>query len=296
MAAEGKQPVSLRTLLCHRDVSLAIHCLQSVIRCSADPVDLVIHEDGSLTPDDRGMLAEGLPGSRIIERKHADQIMLERLEGHSHARQFRKDSVWGLKLLDIALLEEGDCFYLDGDIRFFRPFRGLFCEEAARGRSVFLKDDVWQAYSVRPWHLLDRRRLRIASGINTGLTVIDAGLYDLDFVEWFLSQPDWRVIPAWTEPTCWAALALRANGHAVSPRQITNLYPSAQVTAQTVGGHFLSAYRNLWQEQLEAPIQLEEGARDIRFQRLGRLSALGLAFSQCKRRLQNTVLRNHWKP
>lgn len=281
--------MNLRTLLCHRDVDLAIHCLGSAMQLSADPVRVVVHEDGSLTPEDRDKIAEKLPGSRILDRAEADALMAERLAGHPNAQAFRARSVWGLKLLDVVLAEVGLCFYLDGDIRFFHPFRGLFAEEAARGRCVFLRDTVWQAYSIRPWHLMDKRGLKVASGINTGLTLCDPAVFDLDFVDWFLAQSDWRVIPAWTEPTCWAALAMRANGHAVDPEQITNLYPSAKVTKKTIGGHFLSSYRKQWQTALRQPLKDRTEAIPVRFMKLRSLGPLGLGVSQMKRKVQNTL-------
>jgi hypothetical protein len=283
---------SLRTLLCHRDVGLAIHCLDSVMRLSADPVQLVIHEDGSLTPEDREKLAKALPGSRILDRQVADDLMAELLSAYPNARAFREGSVWGLKLLDVVLAEPGLCFYVDSDIRFFHPFRGLFADVATRGRCVFLRDTVWQAYSIRPWHLLDQRGLRVASGINTGLTLCDPQVFDLGFVDWFLGQLDWRVIPAWTEPTCWAALALRASGQAIDPKQVTNLYPSAKVTVQTLGAHFLSAYRSQWQALLDQPVRHTiSRATDVRFQILRPLTAASLALNQLKRKLQNSVPR-----
>jgi hypothetical protein len=286
----------IRTLLCHRDVDLAIHCLSSAIQLSVDPVHLVIHEDGSLTDQDRATIESRIPGTRILTRHDADAIMAERLAKHPNARFFREGSVWGLKLLDVVLAEPGTCFYLDGDIRFFRPFQGLFGENVTKGRCVFLNDTVWQAYSVRPWHLWDKRGLKLVSGINTGLTLCDPAVFDLDFVDWFLAQPDWRVIPAWTEPTCWAALAARSDGAAIDPCQLTNLYPSAEINDETVGGHFLSAYRGQWQGQLDAPFQKDLPACLIRTQELEQLSPRGLAASQCKRKLQNSLLRNHWRP
>ena len=283
-------PINLRTLLCHRDVDLAIHCLNSVVHLSADPVLLVIHEDGSLTSADRFKLAEALPWLRILDRSDADLIMDELLAPYPNARAFRQSSVWGLKLLDVVLAETGLCFYLDSDIRFFRPFRGLFVDAATKNRCVFLRDTVWQAYSIRPWHLLDSRSLRVASGINTGMTLFDPHVYDLDFVDWFLGQLDWRVIPAWTEPTCWAALALRADGHAVDPMQITNLYPSAIVTDKTIGGHFLSSYRATWDTLLKRPLQDTTAMPvDLRFHRLRPLSSVALGMSQLKRKFQNTL-------
>jgi len=287
----GGSPQQLRTLLCSRDVDLAIKCLRSAVCFSADPVEVVIHEDGSLTAADRDKLASYIPSVRILDRMHLDELMAERLARYPHAFAFRQASVWGLKLLDVVLAEPGLCFYMDSDICFFRPFRGLFVEEATRGRCVFLKDTVWQAYSIRPWHLLDRRGLKVASGINTGLTLFDPAVFDLDFADWFLGQTDWRVIPAWTEPTCWAALALRASGHAVDPKQVINLYPSAQVSERTVGAHFLSSYRTQWLPLLQRSTFQKGNDRPepIRFECLKPLSGIRLGVNQIKRKFQNTL-------
>lgn len=283
-------PVSVRTLLCHRDVELMLTCWRTLVACSVEPFVTVVHEDGSLTDADVARLEGEIPRSRVVRRAAADAAMAEILARHEHARAFRAGSVWGLKLLDVALLEPGDCYYVDGDIRFFRPFSGLFRREALAGRSVFLRDTVWMAYSVRPWHLLDRRRLRLAEGINTGLTLIDRARYDLDFVDWFLRQPDWRVIPAWTEPTCWAALALRANGHAIDPLQVPNLYPSAQVDARTIGAHFLSAHRGGFVRELAQPV-IDAPAESIRFHALRPAGALSLGWNQLGRKVGNEIAR-----
>ena len=280
-------PVTVRTLLCHRDVDLMIACWRTLVACSADPIATVVHDDGSLTADDEAAILAAIPRCRLLRRREADARMAERLARHPHARAFRAGSVWGLKLLDVVLAEPGDCYYVDGDVRFFQPFRGLFCREALAGRSVFLRDTVWAAYSVRPWHLWDRRRLRVSAAINTGLTLIDRECFDLDFVDWFLAQPDWRVVPAWTEPTCWAALAARTDGHAVDPAQLPNLYPSARISPATVGAHFLSAYRNGFHAGLTAPARLDGPPVPVRFQPLGALGPLGLGLNQLKRKLGN---------
>lgn len=283
--------ISLRTLLCHRDVNMAIHCLKTAIHYSADPFRIVIHEDGSLDSEDRNHLAEALPGVHILDRQELDESISDCLSPYPNALAFRNNSVWGLKLFDIVLAENSLCFYIDSDIRFFRPFIGLFVPRATQGRCVFLRDTVWHAYSIRPWHLLDQRKLNVAAGINTGLTLCDPAVFDLDYIDWFLGHLDWRVIPAWTEPTCWAALALRANGHAIDPTQVTNLYPSARVTNHTVAAHFLSSYRSQWHALLDKPIHESISSPvHIHIQQLHSLSPVELAYNQLKRKCQNTVL------
>jgi len=284
--------VSVRTLLCRRDVELFLQCWPTVVTASAEQFATVAHDDGSLTPDDIVRIEQAIPRSRVMRRAEADARMTEHLARHANARAFRASSVWGLKLLDVALAEPGDCYYLDGDIRFFRPFSGLFRRSAVAGRSVFLRDTVWTAYSVRPWHLLDRRQLRVVEGINTGLTMIDRARYDLDFVDWFLGQADWRVIPAWTEPTCWAALAWRTNGHAVDPRQLPNLYPRTSLSPDTLGAHFLSAYRSLHAQELARPCA-SGAATEVRFEKLGPLGAWALGWNQLRRKIGNEWARRH---
>lgn len=291
----GEIPVTVRTLLCHRDVDVALHCLRTLVSCCVDPIELAVHDDGSLTVEDRERLAQALPGSRVIARRDADEVMRERLASHPAAAEFRAGSVWGLKLLDVALLEPGDCYYIDGDVRFFRPFSGLFRRETLTGQGVFLRDTVWAAYSVRPWHLLDRRRLRVCEAINTGLTLIDRAVYDLDFVDWFLQQPDWRVIPAWTEPTCWAALALRSKASAVHPDDVVNLYPRSRVTSETIGAHFLSAHRGQFAEEYARIVDASKSPVAVRTVELGRLGPLGLGLNQLKRKIGNEAARRRAK-
>lgn len=287
MALPEPSLICVRTLLCHRDVTLMLECWRTLVACSAEQFETVVHDDGSLTEDDVAAIGAAIPRSRVLRRRESDARMAERLAQHEHARAFRAGSVWGLKLLDVVLAEPGDCYYVDGDIRFFRPFRGLFCREALAGRGVFLRDTVWIAYSIRPWHLVDRRRLRVVDGINTGLVLYDHAAFDLDYVDWFLAQPDWRVIPAWTEPTCWAALGARHHGHAIDPVQVTNLYPSARVTEATLGAHFLSAHRRRFLKELAAPVRTDFPAEAIRFQRLGEAGPLVLGGNQLKRKLTN---------
>jgi hypothetical protein len=283
--------VAVRTLLCHRDVPLMLDCWRTLVACSAEPFATVVHDDGSLTEADEAAIVAAIPRARVLRRAVADALMAERLARHEQARAFRAQSVWGLKLLDVVLAEPGDCYYVDGDVRFFRRFRGLFDRAALAGRCVFLRDTVWIAYSIRPWHLLDRRRLRVAAGLNSGLALVDRAVFDLDFVDWFLGQPDWRVIPAWTEPTCWAALAARHDGHAIDPKQVTNLYPGAGLTPETIGAHFLSAYRDRFRAALTAAPRLAEPVADLRFIRLGRAGPFALGCNQLKRKLTNTWTR-----
>ena len=82
---------------------------------------------------------------------------------------------------------------------------------------------------------------------------------------------------------------MRADGHAVDPYQLCNLYPSASVTNLTIGAHFLSSYRADWNSLLHQPLQDTDAIpEDVKFHQLKSLSPLALAANQVKRKLQNT--------
>ena len=51
-------------------------------------------------------------------------------------------------------------------------------------------------------------------------------------------------------PTAQAGLAHRCEAKTISPRQIPNLYPNAQIHEDTFGVHLLGSYRKEW-EKLE---------------------------------------------
>ena len=72
----------------------------------------------------------------------------------------RNNSLWGIEFFDPLFVdnEEQFSFYIDADILFIQPFRGLFDKDVVKNGAVFLKDAQWDAYSMRPWHLLGSKR------------------------------------------------------------------------------------------------------------------------------------------
>jgi len=237
-------PLVVRSLICHRDVNMAITCLGSLLRFSAEPIALILHEDGSLTLDDREKLSSALNQPTILSRREADEQMEERLRHHPVARQYRREQVFGLKLLDIALLSQTDIAYCDTDILFFKPFSNLFQFPDAKTGAIFMLD-FQEAYSIPIRHLIDQRTFGLASRVNAGLMSIRKDAYDLDFIEWFLKQPQFRMIMGWHEQTCWAALGNRIGAASWDSEQIAMIQPQTVYNDAIVAGHFTTPFRSL---------------------------------------------------
>lgn len=271
MSQEPPVPV-LRSLVCHRDVDMAIACLGSLLRFSRDPLQLVLHEDGTLTGADVDRLSEAFPGARFVFRRDADAIVNERLARYPHCCQYRCTQAFALKLLDAPLLSDGDLAFCDSDILFFRPFRDLF-RWPDRETSMIFMSDCREAYSIRPWDLIGRDRIRLPSRVNSGLFVLRKAAYDLDFMEWCLGRPEFWQMAIWIEQTCWAALASRISARQWDERQVAVMRPGLDLNGK-VALHFTSRVRRLLPAAISSterepvhgdPVVVRtEGARDCR--------------------------------
>lgn len=237
------QPLTVHGLVCHSHVNLAILCFQSLRQFSIDPVQVTLHDDGSLTAADQDRLRQYIPDVTLIDRIQANELIYPLLQNYPVTAQFRREVPHAIKLLDIALLNQGDIAYCDSDLLFFRPFSGLFHFPEASVSALFMQDYL-EAYSILPWNLLRSRQLRLPSKVNSGLIFMRRDAYDLDFIEWFLSQPAHRSKPLHKmEQTCWAAMGYRAGCRIWHAQQIALIRPNTSLTHHTVAGHFVKEVR-----------------------------------------------------
>jgi len=86
---EVTSTLTIRSLVCHRHVDMALGCLRSLLRFSHEPLRLVLHEDGSLTPVDIHSMLSGLEGSTIFLNCEADELMNQLLKHHPYSYKYR---------------------------------------------------------------------------------------------------------------------------------------------------------------------------------------------------------------
>ncbi|NEP17891.1 MAG: hypothetical protein F6J97_13465 [Leptolyngbya sp. SIO4C1] len=234
----------VRSLLCHKHVDMALLCFKSFYQYAAEPIKLIIHDDGSLTSADVDRLTAALPDVSILPRREIDEQMDERLQDYPTARQSRYQNPLRLKLLDVPLLSEGDIRFCDSDILFLQPFQHLFDWPSADTSAVFMVDSR-PSYSVSPQRLLLDHSLRLPRKINGGLYMMRQEAYDLEFVEWFLSQPSLMGIPNWATQTCYAAMAYRTGCRCWDPQQVLVVKSQDSILPETVAAHFVGPVRHL---------------------------------------------------
>jgi hypothetical protein len=243
MSGQGSTPITVHTLTCHDHVWMARQCLGSLLAYSANPIKLVIHDDGSLTEVDREMLRASLVRCSFVSKREADERMAPLLARFPATRKFREQSVMGIKMLDSYYLEDGEILaYCDSDVLFFHPFRDLFFLNDPATGIVTMKDHL-QSYSIYPWHLERQRQLRLTANVNGGLLTFRRNCYDPELVEWFWSLPDLRAHNKWLEQTCWAMLASRVNACHWDPRQVRIIAGMRDLRTDLIAGHFVTPFR-----------------------------------------------------
>ena len=248
--------IIVQSLIGGSQLPFYLRCLKSLVTFCQDRIDLQLHTDGSLSQEDNDFIHCELDGRMVTitdSSKNKNRV-LDCLQGKPNCQKFRKNSIWGIEFFDpiYAFHEDPISFYLDADILFLRPFSGLFDRNQVKGGAIFLKDTQWDAYSFRPWQMLmGKNKPQVVKGITTGLVFWDKSAIDWDYLEWFLGEHRLHQIPEWIMPTVQAGLANRCAAKTISPKQIQNLYPNAQIHDDTFGLHLLSSYRSEWMKKLE---------------------------------------------
>lgn len=247
----------VRTLICHQHVPVGLKCLGSLLRYSSEPLSLIVHDDGSLTEEDKDTLIAGLPGATIISREEADSRVLPLLSAYPQCLAYRRRHPLALKLIDMPLMSSGDLAYCDSDVLFLKPFKRLFVWPDEDCSAIFMQD-IQDAYSLRPWHLYPLGSMRLPQRLNSGVLLFRTSEYDLEFVESFLGNASLSQVfekrPHWIEQTCWAALAWRVGCRLWDGRQMAVANPKMEpVCAERVAIHFVAACRDRINEFPERP-------------------------------------------
>lgn len=252
---------TVTTLLGHAHVEMARVCLGSLLRCSAEPLALRLHDDGTLRPEDLERLEEGLGRFALVSVVEADEAAAGLLARRPALAAFRRESPLARKLVDAVLLAGEELAFCDTDILFLRPFSGLF--RLPPGAGALFMSDRQNAYSVRSWHLLARPRLALPRRANSGIVVYRTAAYDPDLLEWYLARPEHRFAPVWVEQTGWALLGWQAGCRLIDPAQVAIPEPGRPAGEETVALHFVGPVRSLLSgfagrvpEEARAPVEI----------------------------------------
>ena len=170
---------------------MALAAAKSLMLVTDDPIQWVLHDDGTLSAADVACLHHHLPGSIIVERGEADARAREKLKRYPALLAWRSTGqVMPLKLLDVAFWARASrLLYVDSDVLFFREPSLLLREaRAASGPGLFNRD-LDSVYPVTPDAVRARFGFELLPRINAGLYVLDRAVVDLEKLESWLADP-----------------------------------------------------------------------------------------------------------
>lgn len=190
------------TLLCRRDLEMALVCLGRLEAAWRTPLRLEILDDGTLESGDWDRLRAEFPAAVFHPRRELRERVESGLARHPACLDYYRSQPLANKLLAIPLIAGGAFRYIDCDILFRRPCPGLWPDD---GTPLCLDEPaVYLSHSLRQW--IRRLRVPFAARLNSGLLAVPDDLFDVDRVEWFLARAaPWRYLNV-LEQTAWASL------------------------------------------------------------------------------------------
>jgi hypothetical protein len=280
----------VHTLACEAHLWFAIPCLRSLAECSAEPVRLVIHDDGSLTEESLARFVAAFPDAQLVSRRAADEQLAEALGRFPHMAAARKHLPHVLKLFDATMINperiahpEPVVCYVDTDVLFQKRFQGLFPDEAgAAGAGVFMMDRA-NSFGAHPGDFWPFGPLRVARQLNSGLFWVKRDRIDYERMEYLFKR--WGPVRikkyhGWFEQTVWADHAWRTRCGLFDPDQFGTASTDETGNKTLVGVHYVTPARNMLKSRLEAGQSMvaQGAAEEIRVQPAKPFGMMGAAW------------------
>jgi hypothetical protein len=232
--------IEIHSLTCEKDYLDLLWCIKTFHYFSARPCNIVIHDDGSLSPKALDQLYRHLPGTTIISRTQADERMRDVLRRHPACQAFRERLPLARRVFDFPTFACRDRFLiLDSDVLFFRRPDAML--HAIDCRRLFFMSDYQDGYiSTRP-KLASRYGVDIMPRFNTGISCLGKEVFDLDFIEQYSKDVESAGLRShpWAEQTLFALLLSR---HGDGVERLPDVYAISRtsISATTVSHHYVN--------------------------------------------------------
>jgi len=259
--------LEVHNLVCHRDVSIALICLKSLLATSQEKLQIIVHDDGSLTDEDQTFIRAQLPNSTLVSRDQADHELAIVLDGLPTLRKARLTLAHLLKALDVPMLCRSDnvCF-VDSDVLFLRAHRGLFEISKTRSACARFMLDIRTCHGFRLKDFWPRGPVSPIARLNSGLFCIRRNVIDFDWVEAVCSRvglPQILQHRSWFEQGLWAAIAGRVGCEMIDRSQIATAEVASQIPQDPIALHFITPVRALLERYVPG-VQASRSAEGIR--------------------------------
>lgn len=219
VAQTSDHTCEIHVLTCAKDWLNLVWTLKTFYHYSQRHYALCIHDDGTLTEENRATLHHHFPNARIIDRPAADARVLAELAAYPRCLEFRKTNHLSPKIFDFtSYLDSDRMLLLDSDILFFQEPTALLRRiEDPQYALNTVNGDMANAFTVDPAMVQDKCGFTMIQRFNSGLGLIHKASLNRDWIEEFLSLPNvighfWQI-----EQTLYALCSSRYGGELLPP-------------------------------------------------------------------------------
>jgi hypothetical protein len=251
---DGGKPVEVQVLTGRKFWYQTAFCLHSFALASGREVRAVIHDDGSLDPQQAETLLRFFPGSRVETR----DMIIARLDELLPAARFptlrarRLELPLIKKITDIHLGRTGWRVFFDADLLFFRR-PDLFLEWWDDPRVPLTSVDAAYAYGYSMALLNEVAGKPVYDFINTGLLGLKSDAIDWEKMEHWCRTLIERAGTDYYQEQALVALQVAGSDRVVLPREDYLVYPRGEEAARcrAVMHHYVdlsktSYFRDNW--------------------------------------------------
>jgi hypothetical protein len=181
---------------------------------------LFIHEDGSVTENQRRVIERTLPGVRFVPRLQAEKAAEAYLKDHPKSLSNRRRHNLFLKFFDFPAYAPYDRFVvLDSDVIFFKRPDEILDWVDARKEECWFNEDTKEKYCIPRRRIEEALGIRIWQRVNTGVCLVPKSAISLDLGERLLAAFETSAHhPQFFEQTLYALMASAFNKGGMLPR------------------------------------------------------------------------------
>ncbi len=217
-------------MLCgHRDADMGIWASWSILRFLDGMGRLIVHSDGTLTPDDECLWREIVGDLMVVDRGESDLITRRELAAHTrHLHPWRCSNWASAQLVDVHYFGDAPTLLImDSDVLTFSSPQEVIAALTAGDTGFHWCRDLRDAYSATPEVLREVTGASIPRRLCAGFLVTPR-LTTADFVhldeqmQLIAMDPRVSIDHFWSCQTYYALLASRHANLRVFPREYAN--------------------------------------------------------------------------
>ena len=241
---EAPMPVPVHVLTGEKDWLLCAWMLASFFHSTEQTWNVVIHDDGTLTEDNRKQLGAIFKTARIIPRAQADATIEKILQPLPFAYEYRGMHPLALKVFDMPYYCEAERFIvLDSDVLFFNHPREIVDWVSGGAKECWFNEDVADASLITETNALDDLGVKLWQRVNSGLCLIAKEAINNEFCDRALGETSilkgelWRV-----EQTLFALCASRFGKGGLLPKTY-EVSLGRHASEDCIARHYVGAVR-----------------------------------------------------